>query len=694
MHFPQQKHGKKYRRKEAAAVVPVQEIRVGNKANRIEWKRSHQKNLHPRDKKLARSHKTKLVSTKVGFAKNLASPSGNLGLRARVGCFCGQQLGDAQMVLCDKCGDSAHIECVKATVSGGRWRCAQCNKPNISHRKRVLDDGARGMSVHSHNAEEARAAKKRSRKEKEVETRVLAKKLADQGLCTVEIPADGHCLFSALSDQLKRTGCPIEHSYKSLRRAAAGYMMNNEQHFKGFLSLEGTSFESYCRRIERTNAWGGQHELIALSHFLKRNIQVMRHDMSIQMFPDPDTHPSYAGEPLRLSYHIHEYSGEHYNSVVSLEEKTRRSRATRVGRAEEASAESAALLQASSSCAESIAPVTAVGSSSSPAAVAAPKQENPEKCAKPPLTDAERLKKSGVRGRKKGAHKVAGHKKSSRIVKQPVPWVQGVGGDKWRVVVWDTRQVRPRLIMGNSCPTAKNICRYLEEKPYMKVWKGGVGDEPRAPIRSHELKPSEGGLPHGVGSVSESKDTAEQEGRACADHSSSCLDAMSDPAITAGGKRDSGRHSESIASQIEVDVHGVDANGSENVHDAAAATTDMALHSVSKLYGTAAEARVKSGEECEQASERDTSASASIVADANLEGVGGGGEKSVRHEHCNGDMAHGNLEERTQDRANADGIAAKTSADTATSSADADSVGGVEVPKKGVLVKMTDALSI
>jgi hypothetical protein len=46
--------------------------------------------------------------------------------------------------------------------------------------------------------------------------------------------------------------------------AAAGYIKENEDHFKSFLSLESLTFESYCRKIERTNAWGGQHELIAL----------------------------------------------------------------------------------------------------------------------------------------------------------------------------------------------------------------------------------------------------------------------------------------------------------------------------------------------------------------------------------------------------------------------------------------------
>jgi hypothetical protein len=55
-------------------------------------------------------------------------------------------------------------------------------------------------------------------------------------VCVVEIPADGHCLFSTINDQLKRspdacvgddtsTYTTDTHTYKSLRRGAAKYML-------------------------------------------------------------------------------------------------------------------------------------------------------------------------------------------------------------------------------------------------------------------------------------------------------------------------------------------------------------------------------------------------------------------------------------------------------------------------------------
>ncbi|KAJ1471887.1 hypothetical protein T484DRAFT_1842468, partial [Baffinella frigidus] len=193
----------------------------------------------------------------------------------------------------------------------------------------VPEQAARQAKPETPSKADAQKAKRRLRA-KDLEARTLAKKLKEEGQCLIEISADGHCLFSAVSDQLRRVGCKEDHTFKTLRKLAAEYMLNNEVDFKDFLNLEKQSFEAYCRKMERTSIWGGQHELIALSHGLKRNIVVMRHDMNLQHFPDPENYPAYPGDPLRLSYHMHEYTGgEHYNSVVSIEEKLSRNRIRR-----------------------------------------------------------------------------------------------------------------------------------------------------------------------------------------------------------------------------------------------------------------------------------------------------------------------------------------------------------------------------
>ena len=75
--------------------------------------------------------------------------------------------------------------------------------------------------------EATRDARRLARQKKEHEKRVLQEQLNKQGLCLVEIPADGHCLFSAINDQLKRSpkASDHQHTYKTLRRGAAEYML-------------------------------------------------------------------------------------------------------------------------------------------------------------------------------------------------------------------------------------------------------------------------------------------------------------------------------------------------------------------------------------------------------------------------------------------------------------------------------------
>lgn len=75
--------------------------------------------------------------------------------------------------------------------------------------------------------EVTRDARKVARMKKEQEKKALKQQLVTRGLCLVEIPTDGHCLFSAINDQLKRSSNASErqHTYKTLRRVAAQYML-------------------------------------------------------------------------------------------------------------------------------------------------------------------------------------------------------------------------------------------------------------------------------------------------------------------------------------------------------------------------------------------------------------------------------------------------------------------------------------
>jgi OTU domain-containing protein 6 len=113
----------------------------------------------------------------------------------------------------------------------------------------------------------------------------------------------------------------------------AAYMRKNTSDFLPFcLSenlIEGDSdesiaqkFENYCKEVESTAIWGGQLELGALTHCLKKHIMIYSGS-----FPDVEMGKEYksadgigsSGSSIMLSYHRHAFGlGEHYNSLVPL----------------------------------------------------------------------------------------------------------------------------------------------------------------------------------------------------------------------------------------------------------------------------------------------------------------------------------------------------------------------------------------
>lgn len=165
-----------------------------------------------------------------------------------------------------------------------------------------------------------------------IENEKLEKKLLPLGLTINEIKPDGHCLYRAVEDQLAfQTGGGSPYSYLDLRKMAAAYMRKHTSDFLPFFLSEnlpdGESdeslserFESYCKEVESTAAWGGQLELGALTHCLKKHIMIF-----CGSFPDVEMGKEYKSEggssnsSVMLSYHRHAFGlGEHYNSVVPI----------------------------------------------------------------------------------------------------------------------------------------------------------------------------------------------------------------------------------------------------------------------------------------------------------------------------------------------------------------------------------------
>ncbi len=78
------------------------------------------------------------------------------------------------------------------------------------------------------------------------------------------------------------------------------------------------SFERYCQSVEGTAAWGGQLELRALAHVLRRRICVFSAHLPTVEMGEEYAAAGGAPPPLRVAYQQHAYGlGEHYNSVVA-----------------------------------------------------------------------------------------------------------------------------------------------------------------------------------------------------------------------------------------------------------------------------------------------------------------------------------------------------------------------------------------
>lgn len=164
--------------------------------------------------------------------------------------------------------------------------------------------------------------------DRRIEDEKLEQKLEPLGFTINEIKPDGHCLYRAVEDQLTKSSSP--YNYQQLREMVAGYMRAHASDFLPFFLSESTGdgeseterFEKYCKEVESTAAWGGQLELGALTHCLKKHIMIFSGS-----FPDVEMGKEYksgnesgsSDSSIRLSYHRHAFGlGEHYNSVVPI----------------------------------------------------------------------------------------------------------------------------------------------------------------------------------------------------------------------------------------------------------------------------------------------------------------------------------------------------------------------------------------
>lgn len=143
------------------------------------------------------------------------------------------------------------------------------------------------------------------------------------------IRPDGHCLYSAVADQLDTMGIGVKPkvqptiangqdqadaatpAYKMVRIAAADYIKAHPDDFVLFLE---EPVDGYVHKVKETAEWGGQLELLALAKTYGIGINVIQGDGRVEKIEGRDNAED--DKRMWLAYYRHGFGlGEHYNSL-------------------------------------------------------------------------------------------------------------------------------------------------------------------------------------------------------------------------------------------------------------------------------------------------------------------------------------------------------------------------------------------
>ncbi|TRX97186.1 hypothetical protein FHL15_001980 [Xylaria flabelliformis] len=212
---------------------------------------------------------------------------------------------------------------------------AQAQEQGGKKRNRQKERMARRAAEREVEAEAAEKEAQGMTDHRGLERSSLERAFNAHGLVEHEIRPDGHCLFSAVADQLAQRKIPISPSapsreavdgksgegqappYKVVRRAATDYMESHSDDFVPFLE---EPLESYVPKIRDTAEWGGQLELLALASAYGVEIKVVQNGRTETIQPSGGRGESEADKSgdrtIWLAYYRHGYGlGEHYNSL-------------------------------------------------------------------------------------------------------------------------------------------------------------------------------------------------------------------------------------------------------------------------------------------------------------------------------------------------------------------------------------------
>ncbi|KAG0145415.1 hypothetical protein CROQUDRAFT_658725 [Cronartium quercuum f. sp. fusiforme G11] len=201
------------------------------------------------------------------------------------------------------------------------------------HRNRQKDRLARRQAAEETVRENARLEAESlgpNANERKKESEAMEDAFQALGLRMVEMNPDGHCLFSAIADQLNLHKVALieteVHTYQTCRTMAAEYMKMNRDEFVHYLPaaddgigeglMSDQQYAQHCDQVRDSAQWGGEPEILALSKVFKFPIHVVQASTSVLKIGEEDYGALRAGKALTISYHRKSYGlGEHYNSL-------------------------------------------------------------------------------------------------------------------------------------------------------------------------------------------------------------------------------------------------------------------------------------------------------------------------------------------------------------------------------------------
>lgn len=187
----------------------------------------------------------------------------------------------------------------------------------------VEDDSAKKAEQKKQQNRERRQKKQQKRMQMESEFAESLKGVRTKGEIEIEelntqlhalhlkmqpIMGDGHCLYRAVAFNLARAGNQELSEYTAVRAACAAEMRSHKERYMDFVGVDG--YDAYCDSVEKSAEWGGEVELIALTHACQMSFIVHRRGQPPMRRGDYE-----ASSQLAFLEHF-TTSGGHYNAVV------------------------------------------------------------------------------------------------------------------------------------------------------------------------------------------------------------------------------------------------------------------------------------------------------------------------------------------------------------------------------------------